>query len=77
MSSGALSALTDHGAHVMTAAIQFADGRIDDGIVEPPSVHVGGTADKPLSPAQARQFARALIAAAGEADAMVGAPGSR
>jgi hypothetical protein len=51
---------------VQATAIQFPDGRIDDGSQhEPPTVYLG---DEALSTAQARDLAAALNTAAGEAD---------
>jgi hypothetical protein len=50
-------------------AVQYADGRIDDGSVhEPPSVYLG---DDALSSSQARALAAALIATADEVDGWV------
>ena len=51
---------------VQATAVQYADGRIDDGSVhEPPSVYLG---DDALSTAQARALAAALIKTADEVD---------
>ncbi|MEZ0363392.1 hypothetical protein ACAG26_06760 [Mycobacterium sp. pUA109] len=62
---------------VWAAAAQFADGSIDDGSqVEHPTVHVtltGGRDD--LTTAEARQLARALIAAADQFDEALNAEG--
>jgi hypothetical protein len=51
---------------VQATAIQFLDGRIDDGSVhEPPHVYL---ADNALTTTQARELAATLIEAADEAD---------
>ena len=51
---------------VQPTAVQFSDGRVDDGSVhEPPHVYLG---DDGLSCAQARALAAALIEAADEVD---------
>ncbi len=48
------------------SAVQFADGRIDDGSVHAaPDVYLG---DDPLSSVQARELAAALIETADEVD---------
>jgi hypothetical protein len=53
-------------ATVQATAVQYADGRIDDGSVhEPPSVYLG---DDALSGSQARALAAALIETADEVD---------
>jgi hypothetical protein len=50
---------------VQVTAVQFADGRIDDGGVhEPPHVYLG---DDALTSAQARELAALLVGAADEA----------
>jgi hypothetical protein len=56
---------------VRTSAAQWADGRIDTGPFEPRYVHVEtpGANGGVLTSSQARQVARALIAAADEIDA--------
>jgi len=54
---------------VQATAVQYADGRIDDGSVhEPPSVYLG---DDALSSSQARALAAALIETADEVDGWV------
>jgi hypothetical protein len=56
---------TDH-VSVQPTAIQFSDGRIDDGSVhEPPHVYL---ADNALTTTQARELAATLIEAADEVD---------
>jgi hypothetical protein len=51
---------------VQATAVQFSDGRIDDGSLhEPPHVYLG---DGALTSAQARELAAALIKTADEAD---------
>src|SRR4051812_21617937 len=54
---------------VQGTAVQFSDGRIDDGGVhEPPHVYLG---DDGLTAMQARELAAALIATADEVDGWV------
>jgi hypothetical protein len=56
-------------ANVQVTAIQFSDGRVDDGSVhEPPHVYFR---DDALSTAQARELAAALIEAADTVDRWV------
>jgi hypothetical protein len=56
---------TDH-VSVQPTAIQFADGRVDDGSVhEPPHVYL---ADNALTTTQARELAALLVATADEVD---------
>jgi hypothetical protein len=56
---------TDH-VSVQPTAIQFSDGRVDDGSVhEPPHVYL---ADNALSSSQARELAAVLIETADEVD---------
>ena len=56
---------------VQPTAIQLDDGRIDDGtVIEGPVVHVDGVSGVPLTVAQARQFAAAVMAAADELAAL-------
>jgi hypothetical protein len=51
---------------VQATAVQFSDGRIDDGSVhEPPSIYLG---DDGLTTAQARELAATLIEAADKVD---------
>jgi hypothetical protein len=51
---------------VQATAVQYADGRIDDGsVLEAPHVYLG---DDALSSSQARELAAALIATADEVD---------
>lgn len=55
---------------VQATAVQFSDGRIDDGSVhEPPHVYLS---DDVLTSVQARQLAAALIDAADEVDRWAG-----
>jgi hypothetical protein len=55
---------------VQATAVQYPDGRIDDGSVhEPPSVYLG---DDALTTAQARALAAALIKTADEVDRWLG-----
>jgi hypothetical protein len=51
---------------VQPTAVQFSDGRVDDGSVhEPPHVYLG---DDGLSSSQARELASLLVEAADQAD---------
>lgn len=59
--------VTAHAAVVGTNAVQFADGRIDDGRIEPPNV-IADVGSETLSSVQARELAALLIAAADEID---------
>jgi hypothetical protein len=56
-----------HDLRVRPSAIQFADGRIDDGHIERPAIHVDDC-DRTLTAAQARELAAVLLAAAEEVD---------
>jgi hypothetical protein len=59
-----------HRVSVQVTALQFPDGRVDDGSEhEPPQVYLG---DEALSIAQARALAAALTDAADEADRWAG-----
>jgi len=61
---GADRGIEGHPAQVRATAMQFADGTISA-----PRITVGGAGEKqPLTPAQARQLATALVQAAGDAD---------
>ena len=64
--SSATSRVGSNYTTVQATAVQFADGRIDDGSVhEPPRVYLG---DDGLTSAQARELAAALIETADEVD---------
>jgi hypothetical protein len=70
---GAGRGVTDHNAVVQTVAIQFADGRIDDGRIEAPTVTIS-RADyngRGLSSTQARELAAVLLEAADELDGWI------
>jgi hypothetical protein len=60
-----------HDVRVGTAVIQFGDGRIDDGHIEPPHVFVDHC-DRGLTAVQAREMAAVLTAAADEIERMAG-----
>lgn len=61
---GKLRSLTERAdVIVQPSAIQFRDGRIDDGIIEPPGVYVA-VGGNPLTVAQARELAFAVLEAA-------------
>jgi len=63
----------DHEVTVSTVAVQYADGTIDRGAVEVPNMALmcdGQETGINLTSAQARQVARALIAAADELDGL-------
>ncbi len=65
---GAERGVAGHRATVRAAAIQFTDGRVDDGqLVEAPSLTVL-YADDELSSGQARELAAVLLEAADELD---------
>ena len=52
-----------------TTAIQFSDGRIDDGTIhEPPHVYVETNSDSGLTARQARELATVLLDCADEID---------
>ena len=63
---GANRGVTDHRAQVSAGAIQFADGRIDDGQIATPSISVSHA--DPLTSDQARELAALLLEAADELD---------
>jgi hypothetical protein len=67
---GARRGVTDHSVVVQTAAIQFADGRIDDGRIAAPSVTISHASfnGRGLSSTQARELAAVLLEAAAEVD---------
>ena len=56
---------------VTAQAVQWDDGTLDDGTVEPPSVSVESPASPGLSSSEARELARALVTAADEIDGWV------
>jgi len=58
------------GVTVQASAIQFSDGRVDDGCVhEPPQIHID---DYTYTVAQAREFAARVIEAADLIDRWIG-----
>ena len=70
---GAGRGVTDHSVVVQTAAIQFADGRIDDGGIVAPSVTISHACynGRGLSSTQARKLAARLLEAADELDGWI------
>lgn len=61
--------VTDHKLCVSTSAVQWADGSVDDGAVEAPSVYVFELGENaPLNSDQARELASVLLEAAAEVD---------
>lgn len=70
---GEIRAVTDHNVAVQTVAIQFADGRIDDGRIKAPTVTIsrGGYNGRGLSSSQARGLAAVLLEAADELDGWI------
>ena len=66
-------AVTDSTARAYTAAIQLADGSLDDGAIAAPSVYVcdGNQDGMALNSDQARELASALLQAAAELDGWV------
>jgi hypothetical protein len=65
--------VTDHEVFVSTAAAQWADGSIDDGLVETPNAALlegQGDTGVRLNSDQARELAAALLAAADELDGL-------
>ena len=65
--------VTDHNVVVHTVAIQFADGRIDDGRIKAPTVTIShaGYNGRGLSSTQARELAARLLEAADELDGWI------
>lgn len=64
--------ITDHPLKVSPSATQWADGSIDDGSIEGPSVYVFDLGElRPLNSDQARELASALLEAAAEIDGWV------
>ena len=70
---GARRGVTDHKVRVQTSAIQFADGRIDDGGIVAPSVTISHACynGRGLSSTQARELAARLLEAADELDGWI------
>ena len=70
---GAGRGVTDHNVVVQTAAIQFADGRIDDGRIKAPTLTIShaGYNGRGLSSTQARELAAVLLKAADELDGWI------
>ena len=70
---GAGRGVTDHNVVVQTAAIQFADGRIDDGAIVAPSVTISHACynGRGLSITQARELGARLLEAADELDGWI------
>lgn len=65
--------VTDSTARVYTAAVQFADGSLDDGTIEAPTVAVcdGERDGLIVNSDQARELASVLLQAAAEIDGWV------
>ena len=70
---GANRGVADHNVVVHTSAIQFADGRIDDGGVVAPRVTISHACynGRGLSSTQARKLAARLLEAADELDGWI------
>jgi hypothetical protein len=70
---GAGRGITDHKVRVQTSAIQFADGRIDDGRIKAPTLTIShaGYNGRGLSSTQARELAARLLEAADELDGWI------
>ena len=70
---GAGRGVTDHTVRVQTSAIQFADGRIDDGRIKAPTLTIShaGYNGRGLSSTQARELAAVLLEAADELDGWI------
>jgi hypothetical protein len=70
---GAGRGVSDHNVVVHTSAIQFADGRIDDGGIVAPSVTISHACynGRGLSSTQARELAARLLEAADELDGWI------
>jgi hypothetical protein len=70
---GAGRGVTDHNVVVQTAAIQFADGRIDEGRIKAPTLTIScaGYNGRGLSSTQAREVAARLLEAADELDGWI------
>jgi hypothetical protein len=64
---GEYRGVTDHPICVSTAAVQWADGSLDDGQIEAPNMVLLGD-ERSLNSDQARELAAALLAAAAELD---------
>ena len=60
--------VTDHNVVVHTVAIQFADGRIEEGRIKAATIYSG----RGLSSTQARELAAALLEAANDLDRWAG-----
>jgi len=73
---GAALTVTDHKVRVSSMAVQWADGRVDDGQIEPPHVYVSDLGDNGLTSTQGRELAAALLEAADEIDGWAGRPGN-
>ncbi len=70
---GAYRDVTDHAAGVPTSVIQWADGHLDHGEIEAPSlVILGGGEGESFNSDQARELAAALLEAAAEVDGWAG-----
>jgi hypothetical protein len=69
---GADRTVTDHKLRVSTSALQWADGSVDDGRIEPPHIYVEDLNEGNLpNRDQARALAAVLLEAAAEVDGWV------
>jgi hypothetical protein len=67
--SGSDRTVTDHKLYVSTSAVQWADGKVEDGTIEAPLVYVFDLGENaPLNSDQARELASVLLEAATEVD---------
>ncbi len=66
---GAERTVTDHKVRVSSSAVQWADGRVDDGRIEAPQIYVFELDESnPLHSDQTRELAAVLLEAADEID---------
>jgi hypothetical protein len=66
---GADRKVTDHALTVSPSAVQWADGTIDNGKIEPPHIFVLNLGESdPLNSDQARELAAVLLEAAAQLD---------
>lgn len=75
---GADRTVTNHAVQVSPSAVQWADGSVDDGVVEAPSIYVFNLGDAaPLSSDQARELAAVLLESATMIDTWADAGATR
>jgi hypothetical protein len=66
---GADRKVTDHRLTVSPSAVQWADGTIDNGAIEPPQIFVFNLGESdPLNSDQARELAAVLLEVAAQLD---------